>query len=406
MKMKQTTLAGLSLFGLALAGGLALAAGQYGPGVSDTEIKIGNTMPYSGPASAYGTIGKAEAAYFTMVNEQGGINGRKINFISRDDGYSPPKTVEVVRKLVEEDQVLLVFNPLGTPPNTAIRGYLNDNKVPQLFVATGADKWNDPKNFPWTMGYQPSYRIEARIYGRYILKELPNAKIALLYQNDDFGKDYLIGLREGLGDKADAMLIATKTYETSDPTVDSQMVSLQGSGADVLVTAAIPKFAAQAIRKVYDIGWKPTHIVSNVSSSVGAVMKPAGPEKAIGVISATYGKDPTDPQWQDAPDLKEWLAWMKKYYPAGNITDASNTYGYGVAYLMAAVLKACGDNLTRENVMKQAASLHIQNGPLSLPGITISTSATDFAPIKQMQMMKFDGNTWNLFGEVISGSGS
>jgi branched-chain amino acid transport system substrate-binding protein len=404
--MKRTTLAGLSLFGLALAGGLALAAGQYGPGVSDTEIKIGNTMPYSGPASAYGTIGKAETAYFTMVNEQGGINGRKINFISRDDGYSPPKTVEVVRKLVEEDQVLLVFNPLGTPPNTAIRGYLNDNKVPQLFVATGADKWNDPKNFPWTMGYQPSYRIEARIYGRYILKELPNAKIALLYQHDDFGKDYLVGLREGLGDKADAMLIATKTYETSDPTVDSQIVSLQGSGADVLVTAAIPKFAAQAIRKVYDIGWKPTHIVSNVSSSVGAVMKPAGPEKAIGVISATYGKDPTDPQWQDAPDLKEWLAWMKKYYPAGNITDASNTYGYGVAYLMVAVLKACGDNLTRENVMKQAASLHIQNGPLSLPGITISTSATDFAPIKQMQMMKFDGNTWNLFGEVISGSGS
>jgi branched-chain amino acid transport system substrate-binding protein len=275
-----------------------------------------------------------------------------------------------------------------------------------LFVATGADKWNDPKEFPWTMGYQPSYRIEARIYGRYILKELPNAKVALLYQNDDFGKDYLIGLREGLGDKAEKMIVATKTYETSDPTVDSQIAALQGSGADVLVTAAIPKFAAQAIRKVYDIGWKPTHIVSNVSSSVGAVMKPAGTEKAAGVISATYGKDPTDPQWQDAPDMKEWMAWMKKYYPAGNITDAGNTYGYGVAYLMVSVLKACGDNLTRENVMKQAASLHIQNGPLSLPGITISTSATDFAPIKQMQMMKFDGNTWNLFGEVISGSGT
>jgi branched-chain amino acid transport system substrate-binding protein len=406
MTMKPTTVPGLSIFALALAGGLAFAAGQYGPGASDSEIKIGNTMPYSGPASAYGTIGKAEAAYFTMVNEQGGINGRKINFISRDDGYSPPKTVEVVRKLVEEDQVLLVFNPLGTPPNTAIRGYLNDNKVPQLFVATGADKWNDPKNFPWTMGYQPSYRIEARIYGRYILKELPNAKIALLYQNDDFGKDYLIGLREGLGDKADKMLVATKTYETTDPTVDSQIVSLQGSGADVLVTAAIPKFAAQAIRKVYDIGWKPTHIVSNVSSSVGAVMKPAGTEKATRVISATYGKDPTDPQWQDAPDMKEWMAWMKKYYPAGNITDASNTYGYGVAYLMVTVLKACGDNLTRENVMKEAANLHIQGAPLSLPGITISTSATDHAPIKQMQMMKFDGNTWNLFGEVISGSGT
>jgi branched-chain amino acid transport system substrate-binding protein len=406
MRMKRMMATGLSIFGFALAGGLALAAGQYGPGVSDTEIKIGNTMPYSGPASAYGTIGKAEAAYFTMVNEQGGINGRKINFISRDDGYSPPKTVEVVRKLVEEDQVLLIFNPLGTPPNTAIRGYLNENKVPQLFVATGADKWNDPKDFPWTMGYQPSYRIEARIYGRYILKELPNAKIALLYQNDDFGKDYLIGLREGLGDKADKMIVATKTYETSDPTVDSQIAALQGSGADVLVTAAIPKFAAQAIRKVYDIGWKPTHFVSNVSSSVGAVMKPAGPEKAIGVISATYGKDPTDPQWQDAPDMKEWLAWMKKYYPAGNITDASNTYGYGVAYLMVAVLKACGDDLTRENVMKKAAHLHIVNGPLSLPGITISTSATDYAPIEQMQLMKFDGNTWNLFGQVISGSGT
>ena len=356
MRMKRMMATGLSIFGFALAGGLALAAGQYGPGVSDTEIKIGNTMPYSGPASAYGTIGKAEAAYFTMVNEQGGINGRKINFISRDDGYSPPKTVEVVRKLVEEDQVLLIFNPLGTPPNTAIRGYLNENKVPQLFVATGADKWNDPKDFPWTMGYQPSYRIEARIYGRYILKELPNAKIALLYQNDDFGKDYLIGLREGLGDKADKMIVATKTYETSDPTVDSQIAALQGSGADVLVTAAIPKFAAQAIRKVYDIGWKPSHFVSNVSSSVGAVMKPAGPEKAIGVISATYGKDPTDPQWQDAPDMKEWLAWMKKYYPAGNITDASNTYGYGVAYLMVAVLKACGDDLTRENVMKKGGA--------------------------------------------------
>ena len=359
MTMKPTTVTGLSIFALALAGGLAFAAGQYGPGASDTEIKIGNTMPYSGPASAYGTIGKAEAAYFTMVNEQGGINGRKINFISRDDGYSPPKTVEQVRKLVEEDQVLLVFNPLGTPPNTAIRGYLNDNKVPQLFVATGADKWNDPKNFPWTMGYQPSYRIEARIYGRYILKNLPNAKIALLYQNDDFGKDYLIGLREGLGDKADKMIVATKTYETTDPTVDSQIVSLQGSGADVLLTAAIPKFAAQAIRKVYDIGWKPTHFVNNVSSSVGAVMKPAGPEKALGIISATYGKDPTDPQWQDAPDMKEWMAWMKKYYPAGNITDANNVYGYGVANLMVAVLKACGDNLTRENVMKQAASIHI-----------------------------------------------
>ena len=281
MTSKRTLLTSLAAaFGLALTGGLAFAAGQYGPGASDTEIKIGNTMPYSGPASAYGAIGKTEAAYFAMINEQGGINGRKINFISRDDGYSPPKTVEQVRKLVEEDQVLLLFNTLGTPPNTAIHGYLNDNKVPQLFVATGADKWNDPKNFPWTIGWQPSYRIEARIYGRYILKNLPNAKIAMLYQNDDFGKDYLIGLQEGLGDKADTMIVATKTYETTDPTVDLQIVSLQGSGADTLLTAAMPKFAAQAIRKVFDIGWKPTHFLTNVSASVGAVLKPPGPRKA------------------------------------------------------------------------------------------------------------------------------
>ncbi len=407
MTVKQIIVRGLATAGLVLVSGLAFAAGQYGPGASDTEIKIGNTMPYSGPASAYGAIGKAETAYFNMINEQGGINGRKINFITRDDGYSPPKTVELVRKLVEEDQVLFIFNPLGTPPNTAIQGYLNDNKVPQLFVATGADKWNDPKHFPWTMGYQPSYRIEARIYGRYILKNLPNAKIAVLYQNDDFGKDYLIGLREGLGDKADKLIIATQTYETTDPTVDSQLVSRQGSGADVLLTAAIPKFAAQAIRKVYDIGWKPTHFMTNVSSSVGAVFRPAGPEKGIGIISAAYGKDPTDPQWKDAPDFQEWLAWMKKYNPSGNIADANNVYGYGVAYLMVEVLKACGNNLTRENVMKQAANIHGLTGPMSLPGITVSTSPTDYAPFKQMQLEKFDGNTWQLFGDVIAGgSGS
>ncbi len=407
MTVKQIIVRGLATAGLVLASGVAFAAGQYGPGVSDTEIKIGNTMPYSGPASAYGAIGKAETAYFNMINEQGGINGRKINFVTRDDGYSPPKTVEVVRKLVEEDQVLFIFNPLGTPPNTAIQGYLNDNKVPQLFVATGADKWNDPKHFPWTMGYQPSYRIEARIYGHYILKNLPNAKIAVLYQNDDFGKDYLIGLREALGDKADKLIIATQTYETTDPTVDSQLVSLQGSGADVLLTAAIPKFAAQAIRKVYDIGWKPTHFMTNVSSSVGAVFRPAGPEKGIGIISAAYGKDPTDPQWKDAPDFQEWLAWMKKYNPSGNVADANNVYGYGVAYVMVEVLKACGDNLTRENVMKQAANIHGLTGPMALPGITISTSPTDYAPFKQMQLEKFDGNTWQLFGDVIAGgSGS
>jgi len=403
MTTKRTIVGALTAVGLALAVGAAWAAGQYSPGATDTEIKIGNTMPYSGPASAYGAIGKAQAAYFAMINDQGGVNGRKINFISRDDGYSPPKTVEQVRKLVEEDQVLLMFNPLGTPPNTAIQGYLNDNKVPQLFVATGADKWNDPKHFPWTMGYQPSYRIEARIYARYLLKEQPNAKIGLLYQNDDFGKDYLIGLREGLGDKADKMIVATQTYETSDPTIDSQIVSLQGSGVDVVVAAAIPKFAAQTIRKIYDIGWKPMLIVSNVSSSVGAVMKPAGLEKAVGVISASYGKDPTDPQWQDSPDMKEWQAWMKKYNPAGNLADANNTYGYSTAFTMVEVLKKCGDNLTRENVMKQATSLHIENGPLSLPGMVLSTSPNDYAPIKQMQLEKFDGTTWQLFGPLISG---
>ena len=406
MTNKQTMVASLTAAGLALASGLAFAAGQYGPGASDTEIKIGNTMPYSGPASAYGTIGKAEAAYFTMINEQGGINGRKINFISRDDAYSPPKTVEVVRKLVEEDQVLLTFQVLGTPPNTAVQGYLNDNKVPQLFVATGADKWNDPKKFPWTMGWQPSYRIEARIYGRYILKNLPNAKIAIVYQNDDFGKDYLIGLREGLGNKADTMIVASNTYETTDPTINSQILSLQGSGADTLLVAAIPKFAAQAIRKVADLGWKPNFFMTNVSVSVGSVMKPAGFDKAQGIISGGYLKDPNDPQWQNSTEYKDWLEWMKKYYPGGNLADVNNIYGYSVAQTMVAVLKASGNNLTRENVMKQAASLHELRLPMALPGITVSTSATDFAPIKQMQLQKFEGETWKLFGELISGSGS
>jgi branched-chain amino acid transport system substrate-binding protein len=406
MTKRHAMAAGWAVAALITASGLALAAGQYGPGASDSEIKIGNTDAYSGPASAYGTIAKAETAFFAALNEQGGINGRKVNFISRDDGYSPPKTVELVRKLVEEDQVLLTFNILGTPPNTAVQGYLNDNKVPQLFIATGADKWNDPKNHPWTMGWQPSYRIEARIYGKYILKNLPDAKVAVLYQNDDFGKDYLTGLREGLGDKADKMIVATKTYETTDPTVDSQVVALQGSGADVLLTAATPKFAAQAIRKVYDIGWKPTHILTNVSVSVGSVMKPAGPEKGVGIISAGYLKDPTDPQWQNGQEYKDWLEWMKKNYSSGSLSDINNVYGYTVSQTMVAVLKASGDNLTRENVMKEAANIHNLKLPMLLPGINVSTSATDFAPIKQMQLMKFDGETWKLFGDVIAGSGS
>ncbi len=406
MTMKRISVAGLSAAGLVFATALAFAAGQYGPGASDTEIKIGNTMPYSGPASAYGIIGKTETAYFAMINEQGGINGRRINFISRDDSYSPPKTVEQVRQLVEQDQVLFLFSTLGTPTNVAIHSYLNDNKVPQLFVATGADQWNDPKRFPWTMGLIPSYEVEAHIYAHYILKNLPNAKIAVLYQNDDFGKDYLNGLRDGLGDKAAKMIVATQSYETTDPTVDSQVASLQASGADVLVTAAIPKFAAQTIRKVYDIGWKPTHFLSSVSNSVGTVMKSAGFEKGAGIISAAFAKDPTDPQWADAPEYKEWLAFMKKYNASANLGDVQGAIGYTDAQTLIVVLKACGDNLTRENVMKQAASLHNVAMPMLLPGITLSTSATDFAPIKQMQLERFDGTTWKLFGDVISASGS
>jgi branched-chain amino acid transport system substrate-binding protein len=379
-------------------------ASQYSTGASDTEIKIGNTVPYSGPASAYGTIGKSETAYFAMINDRGGINGRKINFLSRDDSYSPPKTVEVVRKLVEEDQVLLMFGTLGTPPNSAIQDYLNDNKVPQLFITTGADRWNDPKHHPWTMGWVPTYRTEARIYAHYILNSVPGAKIALLYQNDDFGKDYLIGLREGLADKAEKMLIATKSYETTDPTIDSQVIALQASGADVLIAAVIPKFAAQAIRKVYDIGWKPTFFLSQTANSVGAVMRPAGLEKGVGIISASYYKDPTDVQWQQTAEYKEWLDWMKKYNTSGNVADAFTVVGYSSAQTMAAVLKSSGDNLTRENVMKQAASLHTLALPMLLPGITLSTSADDYAPIKQMQLMKFDGTAWKLFGESMSGS--
>jgi branched-chain amino acid transport system substrate-binding protein len=396
MTINRTSLTPLSVVALVVAGGLALAAGQYGPGASNTEIKIGNTMPYSGPASPYGTIGKSEAAYFAMINEQGGIHGRKINFISRDDSYSPPKTVELVRKLVEQDGVLALFQTFGTAPNSAIREYLNDNKVPQLFVRTGASKWNDPKHYPWTMGWQPSYQIEGRIYARYILKNIPAAKIAVLYQNDDFGKDYLIGLRDGLGDKADGMIVASQSYETTDATIHSQIVSLQTSGANVLLTVALPKFAAQTIRKIHEIGWKPTHILSSVSNSVGLVMRPAGPEKSVGIISATYGKDPTDPQWQDTLEYNEWLAWMKKYNTSGNVADADTVYGYSAAQTMVVVLKACGDNLTRENLMKQAASIRDLQLPMLLPGIIVSTSVNDFAPIKQMQLQKFDGITWQL----------
>jgi branched-chain amino acid transport system substrate-binding protein len=404
MTRKWTLATSLAAAALVAAGGMALAAAQYGPGVTDTEIKLGNTMPYSGPASSYGVIGKAEAGYFAMINDQGGINGRKIDFVSRDDGYSPPKTVEAIRQLVEEDKVLATFNTLGTPPNSAIRQYMNDQKVPQLFVASGAAKWNDPKHYPWTIGWQPSYQIEAKVYAEYILKHMPNAKIGVLYQNDDFGKDYLVGLRQGLGAKAGKMIVATQSYETTDATVDSQIVDLQGSGANVVLIAAIPKFAAQAIRKIYDLGWKPTQLLSNVSASVKAALEPAGKEKAVGIISAGYLKEATDPQWKDTPELKDYLAWMKKYNPSGNVADDNNVYGYSVAQTMVAVLKQCGNDLTRANLMKQAASLNDLKLPMLLPGVTVSTSADDYAPIKQMQLMKFNGNTWELFGEVISAS--
>jgi branched-chain amino acid transport system substrate-binding protein len=370
---------------------------------SAQEIKIGQTMPYSGPASAYAIIGKTEAAYFQMINDQGGVNGHKINLISVDDGYVPVKTVEQIRNLAESQDVLFFFNTLGTPQNTAIHKYLNDHKIPQLFVATGADKWGDYKHFPWTIGYQPSYQVEARIYAKYILAHKPDAKIALLYQNDDFGKDYLIGLKDGLGAKASSMLVATQTYETTEPTVDSQVVSLKGSGADTLVVAAIPKFAAQSIRKVAQLGWKPTFFMTNVSISVSAVMRPAGVENGIGIITGNYGKDPTDPAFKNDADMKEWLTWVKKWDPSADPIDLNAVYGYGLAHVMVQVLKQCGKDFSRENIMKQAARLNY-TPPMLLPGIRVSTSATDFHPIKQMQLEKFDGKSWVRFGEVISGA--
>jgi len=373
---------------------------KYDPGASDTEIKIGNIMPYSGPASAYGTIGKTEAAFFRMINDKGGINGRKVTFISLDDGYSPPKTVEMARKLVEQEQVLLVFNSLGTPSNSAIHKYMNAKKVPQLFVATGATKWNDPKGFPWTMGWQPNYQTEAVVYAKHILKNSPEAKIAVLYQNDDYGKDYLKGFRDGLGDKV-KMIVAEVTYETADPTVDSQIVQLQGSGATVFFNISTPKFAAQAIRKAYDVGWKPVHYLNNVSSSVGSVLTPAGVEKSVGLITTQYQKDPTDRQWDADPAIIAWKEFMQKYYPEGDTKDALNITGFNVAATLVQVLKQCGDNLSRENVIRQAASLKDFRVETLLPGIRINTSPTDFAPIESFRLARFDGRQWVQFGEIM-----
>ncbi len=393
----------VTALGVALLASPASAQKKYDTGATDTEIKVGNTMPYSGPASAYGAIGKVETAYFNKINAEGGINGRKINFISYDDTYSPPKAVEQVRKLVEGDEVLIVFQPLGTPSNTAIQGYLNKKGVPQLFVATGATKWGDPQHFPWTMGWAPTYQAEARIYAKYLLENKPDAKVAIMFQNDDYGKDYLKGFKDGLGDKAAKMIIAEESYEVSEPTIDSHIVRLKSSGADVFFNVATPKFAAQAIKKVAELGWKPMHIMNSVAGSVGATLKPAGLDNSQGIISATYGMDATDPQWNSNPNMKEWVAFMDKWNPSADKSDAGNLYGYNVARTLVQVLKQCGDDLTRENIMKQAANLKDFEPGTLLPGIKINTSPTDFYPIEQLQLQRFKGETWERFGPVMSG---
>jgi branched-chain amino acid transport system substrate-binding protein len=390
----------LALFAAATSG--ALAQKKYDTGATDTEIKIGNIMPYSGPASAYGVIGKTEQAYFNKINAAGGINGRKINFISYDDGYSPPKTVEQARKLVESDEVLFIFNSLGTPPNSAIHKYMNSKKVPQLFVATGATKWNDPKDFPWTMGWQPNYQSESHIYGKWLLKEKPDAKIAILYQNDDYGKDYLKGIKDELGAKAATMIVAEESYETTEPSIDNHIVKLKASGADVFFNITTPKFAAQAIKKNAELGWKPLHLLNNVSASVGSVIKPAGYENSQDIISANYLKDASDPQWDNDKGMKEFLDFLAKDFSEGNKLDGSVVVGFSVAQTLVQVLKQCGDDLTRENVMKQAANLKDFRVEMLLPGIKINTSPTDFAPISQLQLMRFKGEKWELFGDIIS----
>jgi branched-chain amino acid transport system substrate-binding protein len=392
-----------ALLALAVTGGSAFAQKKYDTGASDTEIKIGNIMPYSGPASAYGVIGKMEEAYFKMINDQGGINGRKIKFITYDDGYSPPKAVEQARKLVESDEVLFIFGPLGTPSNSAIQKYLNAKKVPQLFVATGATKFGEPKTFPWTMGWQPPYQSEGKIYAKHLLATKPDAKVAILYQNDDFGKDLLKGLKDGLGEAAKKMIVAEESYEVSEPSIDSHIVKLKSSGADVYFSITTPKFAAQSIKKVAELGWKPMYFQSNVGASVGSVLKPAGFENAQGLLSAAYAKDGADPQWDNDEGMKKFYAFLAKYAPDANKADGSVVYGYGQAQTVVQVLKQAGDNLTRANIMKQAASLKDFAPDTLLPGVKINTSDKDFYPIEQLQMMRFTGEKYELFGPIISG---
>jgi ABC-type branched-subunit amino acid transport system substrate-binding protein len=389
-----------------LSASSAYAQKKYDPGATDTEIKIGQTTPLSGPASAYATIGKTQAAYFKMINDEGGVNGRKLNFIQYDDAYSPPKTVEQVRKLVESDEVLLTFQIIGTPPNAAVQKYLNSKKVPQLFAATGASRFTDPKNFPWTLGFNPNYFVEGRIYGQYIIKNHPDAKVGVLYQNDDLGKDYLNGIKAGLGDKAAKMIVAEASYEVSDPTIDSQILKIKDAGADVFFSASTPKQAAQAIKKISELDWHPVQIVDINATSVGAVMKPAGLEASKGVISTNYGKDPLDPQWKDDPGMKKYFDFMAKYYPEGDKNSNFNTYGYSTAQLLIHVLKQCGDDLTRENVLKQATNLKNVQLDLALPGIVGNTTPNDYRVNKQLQMMKFNGQRWELFGPILEDTGA
>jgi branched-chain amino acid transport system substrate-binding protein len=393
----------LALAIVAVASGAARAQKHYAPGITDTEIKFGQTLPFSGPVSAYGQIGRAEAAYFHMINDEGGINGRKLNFVQLDDGYSPPKTVEQTRKLVEQESVAFIFSTIGTPTNIAIRKYMNDKKVPQLWIGSGGQQFDDPQHFPWTIAFLPSYVVEGRVYAKHILATKPDAKIAVLYQNDDFGKDLLQGFEEGLGSAAKTLIVARASYETTDPTVDQQILTLQGSGADTLFTIATPKFSAQAIRKVYDIGWKPYYFVNYTGSAVAAVIKPAGPEKAVGLISTAYLKDPSDPQWQSDKGYQEWLAWMDKYLPGGDKADLFNVTGYTEAMVLARILQKCGDDLSRENIMRQVTHIEHMSLPMLQPGVVLDTSPTDYVPVKQMRLVRFDGKTWVPFGEAIDG---
>jgi branched-chain amino acid transport system substrate-binding protein len=390
----------------ALAPAIVRAQSKVDPGVTDKEIKLGHTNPYSGPLSAYGVIGKAITAYWNMVNDQGGINGRKINFITYDDGFQPPKTVEMVRKLVEDDKVFAIYQLLGTPTNTVVHKYLNQKKVPQLFVATGASKWGDPKNFPWTMGWQPDYATEGVIYAKHILANHKDPKIGILWQNDDSGKDYVGGFMKGLGKDNEKLVVSSVSYEVTDPTVDSQVIQIKSSGANIVFIETAPKAASQAIRKIGDLGWTPVRYLANVSASVAAVLKPAGLDTSKGIITAAYLKDATDAQWAEDADFKEWKAWMAKYLPDANPADSGNAYAYSVSATMRHVLKGCGNELTRDNLMKQAASMHGLVVPLLLPGITINTSPTDFYPIQAVRLAAFDGETWKLFGDVLSSESS